>query len=393
MKKILWLPSWYPSKIDRFTGDFIQRHARSLALFQPLVVIYVVKDEHGLVTNDVLAETTTQQNLQETVIYYHPASTPIAFANKLLSSRKYMAVYKKYLQQYIEKEGLPDFVHVHVPIKAGLVALWLKRKYKLPFFVTEHWGAYHTFISDNYFTRGIFFRRLTKKIFEAADLVHAVSESSKKQLHELFYITKFVVINNVADEQLFYYSAPSPVHPFIFIHVSSFGYEKNIEGILTAFGRLKQHTDNWRFLVVGPYNQRLINMTADLNITGLVEWKGILSYEEVATVTRAAHCMVMFSRSENSPCTIIEALMAGLPVISSNVGGIPELVNEDNGRLVSPGDVEALKEAMAVMIEKYGRYDRSEIATQALARFSYKVIGAQIAGLYKIKTHIEQFTV
>jgi len=89
-----------------------------------------------------------------------------------------------------------------------------------------------------------------------------------------------------------------------------------------------------------------------------------------------------FSRYENSPCTIIEALMAGVPVIASNVGGIPEVVDKNNGLLVASEDVKGLCQAMVEIIQNYQSYNREEIAKKAKSLFSYEVVGAQIADLY-----------
>ena len=51
-KNILWLPGWYPNILSPYDGDFIQRHARAVALFQKLTVIYIKKDEKGIVTQN-----------------------------------------------------------------------------------------------------------------------------------------------------------------------------------------------------------------------------------------------------------------------------------------------------------------------------------------------------
>ena len=47
-KKILWLTSWYPNRMDEFDGDFIQRHAKAVALFCRVHVIFVVKATNKL---------------------------------------------------------------------------------------------------------------------------------------------------------------------------------------------------------------------------------------------------------------------------------------------------------------------------------------------------------
>ncbi|MES1226520.1 MAG: glycosyltransferase [Bacteroidota bacterium] len=382
MKKILWLPSWYPSKIDGFTGDFIQRHARAVALYLPLTVIYIVKDEKGIHTNDVLAETNVQERLHETIIYYKPFAAGIGFIDKFFSSLKYFSVYKKYIRQYIAREGKPAFIHVHVPIRAGIPALWCKKKYGIPFIVTEHWCAYNTLNPRNFFTHSAVFRRLSKKIFESAAMVTTVCESNRKELHSLFNIKKSVIIHNVADGRLFYPGHNNSDIPFVFVHVSSLTSQKNVTGILDALNILKNNFQNWRCVIAGPPDPALINYAVRCGLQEVIEWTGEIPYELVALHMRSSHCMVMFSRYENSPCTIIEALSAGLPVITSNVGGIPEIVNENNGLMVASEDVTALARAMEQMIYSYQKYNCGSIAEKAKQLFSYETVGAQIASLY-----------
>ena len=92
--------------------------------------------------------------------------------------------------------------------------------------------------------------------------------------------------------------------------------------------------------------------------------------------------MVMFSRYENAPCSIIEALSTGIPVIATSVGGIPEMINSSNGILVDSENTGQLTLAMEEMIRNYHRYQRTGIAETAKAAFSYEVVGAQITAIY-----------
>jgi glycosyltransferase involved in cell wall biosynthesis len=383
MKKILWLPSWYPSEIDFFTGDFIQRHARAVSIFQPLTIIYLVKDEKGVLTSDILEKKSVHGNLQEIIIYYKPYSIGVKAIDKLLSSARYVSVYRKYIRKYISEEGMPAFIHVHVPMKAGVLALWAKRKYDIPFIVTEHWCAYNKLNPENFFTRNILFRRLTKKIFQSATLVTMVCESNRKELLSLFDIEKSTIIQNVADRHLFYFLNNKPaLPPFIFVHVSSLSYQKNAEGMLKAFAMLKVNFQHWRCIIIGPVNESLKQLAVHYGLEDFLEWTGELPNKAVASQMQNVHCMVMFSRYENSPCTIIEALSAGVPVIATNVGGIPEILDESNGLLVASEDIAGLSKAMENMIHNYQLYKRHAIAEKANQVFSYEIVGAAITKLY-----------
>jgi glycosyltransferase involved in cell wall biosynthesis len=92
--------------------------------------------------------------------------------------------------------------------------------------------------------------------------------------------------------------------------------------------------------------------------------------------------LVLFSFYENQPCVILESLCSGLPVIATRVGGIPELIQDDNGLLVDAGNEEQLLQAMKTMIQKEKNYDRKKISSLASARFSYEYVGKDICSVY-----------
>ena len=102
----------------------------------------------------------------------------------------------------------------------------------------------------------------------------------------------------------------------------------------------------------------------------------------VATTMQAADALILFSKHENFPCVIIEALCCGVPVLSSNVGGVAEAVHSGNGQLVESGDVEALAAAMLQMMEGTVAYDNHMIATTAAALYNFNTVGNKFVTLY-----------
>src|SRR5664279_4494138 len=110
-KHILWLASWYPNALAPYDGDFIQRHARAVALFQKITVIHIKKDEEGRMTQDVKSFSSSQNNLEEIIVFYKPIKTRLHYLNRLLSAIKYKKVYRNILRNYINENGKPDLVH------------------------------------------------------------------------------------------------------------------------------------------------------------------------------------------------------------------------------------------------------------------------------------------
>ena len=86
---------------------------------------------------------------------------------------------------------------------------------------------------------------------------------------------------------------------------------------------------------------------------------------------------------ENAPVVISESLAAGKPVISTNVGGISEFINDSNGILIKPGDETALTEIMNFLLDHLADYNTKSIKSSAQQKFSYHSVGTEIYTIYK----------
>ncbi len=377
-KKILWLCSWYPGKTEPFNGDFIQRHARAAALHNDIFVIHVIGDNSGSVRNTE-EERKNEDGLTEQLIYF-PRST--TFLGKIIAQYRLLKLYRNAVRQYIAANGKPDAVHVHIPFKAGLAALWARDKLGIPFIVTEHWGIYNDVLSDNYNSRGKIFRSSVKTVISKASKLISVSRYLAEGINRMVVKKEYTVIENVVDTTLFY---PVRKEKGIsrFIHVSNMVPLKNAEGIVRAFRLLLEKGNEAELVMVGDTKPDIRKYADSLHFPpGAVVFKGEIAYREVALEMQQADCLVLFSNIENSPCVIGEALCCGLPVITTPVGGIPELVDSSDALIVDVGKEELLAEAMENMIKGYSTYDKNKIAEQARGRFSYSIIGEKMDAVY-----------
>lgn len=381
-KPILWLPSWYPGKLDIFTGDFIQRHARALSLFTKVHVLYIVRDKNRLVTGTIEKEEKQSGNLSETIIYYASPDYPVKALDQYYSMRRYNGIYKKYLEEIFKKQGLPGAVHVHVPYKAGLIAQWIKRKYGMDYFVTEHWAGYDRANPDNFFSRPYAFRHIVRNILKNSACVVPVNKDLESKLKSLEPAIKTRIIPNTVDTSVFNpLENNSPVLKFVH-YVSSFKGQKNTEGLLKVFSELRKKREDWECIMYGPPDVRWKSYVQDYGLQQNIRFIGEISYSEVAEWVRKSLVFVSFSNYENQPCSILEALCCGVPVIATKVGGIPEIINSSNGILVEAGDEMALLNAIEKMMNTFLQYDRNSIARDAGNKYSYESVGKQLFSLY-----------
>ncbi|MEP7374239.1 MAG: glycosyltransferase [Chitinophagaceae bacterium] len=382
MNKILWLCSWYPHPGDPYEGDFIQRHAKALHLYAPVTVFYV--SQEGIsknVAEDKIIEQDTD-GINERIIFFQFKGTGIKFIDKLVYNSRYYSIYKKNLEAYISKEGKPAIVHIHVPMKAGILGRWIKKKWGIPYIVSEHSSHYNGRTDDDFSAKSFFHQYNVKQIFRNAIAVTNVSAIIAGKLKKLFGIDDVRVIHNTVDTRFFYY-LDSDVSKFRFIHVSTLGtYQKNIDGMLRSFSILASKRQDFELVIVGPASKELKEKVTRSELASFVNFTGEMSYPAVAKEMQQASALVLFSRYENFPCVMIEALCCGLPVIAADTGGIKEAVNETNGILVESENEEQLTAALNRIMNEYDKFDRKTIANEANRQFCYETIGKQFHDLY-----------
>jgi glycosyltransferase involved in cell wall biosynthesis len=356
MKNILWLVSWYPNHYDAHNGDFIKRHAQALSLFANVHVLFITpvnKPDADYMEEEI----NSTGNLTEQIVYYK-ANESSAFG-KLQSQLRYLKLSRYFIRQYIHQHGLPDYVHAHVPIRAGLVAMWMKRKYKLNYALTEHYGIYNKEVADPFQHRN--------KIAE--------------DINNIVVKKPYTVIPNVVNTGYFNFKEKEFTDKFQFLHVSNMIPLKNVEGIIDAAEKLYAQRKDFELTIVGNYPAHTFEYAKQKNLP--IKFTGVIPYEQVAGQMQQSDAFILFSNTENNPCVLLESLCCGLPVISSRVGGVPEIVSEENGLMVEARNVNQLFTAMNDMVNNTNKYNRRKISETASAKYSYEAIGRQIYESYK----------
>jgi len=127
---------------------------------------------------------------------------------------------------------------------------------------------------------------------------------------------------------------------------------KQYDLLIRSFTRLKRHCPDAHLLLVGdgPERPTLNRLVEDLGFAGCVHFAG---YQvNVNEYLHAMTCFALTSRSEGTPQAVLEASIAGLPVVATRVGGLPELIEDGRtGVLFTPGDEDALTRALLEMIQ------------------------------------------
>jgi glycosyltransferase involved in cell wall biosynthesis len=379
-KKILWLTNWYPNRNDLFDGDFIQRHARAAAIFHDVHVIFVTEAAAGQDPGEVVHRAT---GLTEQVIYGKRIS---GILGKVRRALHWKNLFMQAVEAYIRDHGQPDHVHIHIPWKVGIVALWVRQKYKRPFIVSEHWSFYEETIMNAKALEGrsTWMMKLLTRIYTEAQAVVAVSEHLSSVLQKTVGRKADYIIPNVVDTTLFF-PGKEKYSRFTFIHVSNMVPVKNVGSILEAFAMLvhDSNTPDTQLVLVGNRDETYVEQARTLGLLNTsVFFRGELSYAEVADEMKRAHALVMYSKTETFSCVTAEALCCGLPVVASLAGALPELVNASNGIVVTPGNVEALSDALGIMRKEQSSFNGAAIADAAARKWGYGPVSEAFDQLY-----------
>lgn len=384
---LLWLASWYPSKIHPFNGDFIKRHAEALSGVTGLRVIHVVKDEEGIVTKNLKVEEQQTGRLTETIIYYH-VKTSWILVNRVLSRLRLHSAYRKAIKRFIEKEGLPDLVHVHTGMHAGIHAVELLKNWNVPFVVTEHWSGFLVGPCNGFFQLPVYVRYKWKRVIERARSVSLVSEVLRKSIEMNFRQKNTVIIPNVVDFSIFFPNLSVSRMTRQFIHISGMDNLKNPESILKAFSIIAKKYPEAELRIFGNKHKETEELVKCMEAKERVWVEGEVSQEVLARHLREAAALILYSKFETFGCVIIEANACGTPVIVSDIPVFHELVTEGrNGLFAEPDHPEALARRMEEVIRHPDSFDHEAIAAVAREKYAYPAVAAQLYDWYKSVLH------
>jgi glycosyltransferase involved in cell wall biosynthesis len=380
-RKILWLVSWYPNKLSPFNGDFIKRHAEAVSMFDEIQVIYVVRDLKGAVTENVHIEESAEKGLSEKIIYYKSPATGISIVDKFLSEQKFRKLYKQAINEYINENGLPALSHVHVGMKAGAVAAWLKKKKGVPYVVSEHWSGFLPEAEDKVSDQPFYIQSLWKKIMTGAKSISAVSAYLANAIEKKYELQKVTVIPNAVNSTIFFPKAFKE-NNLRFIHISGLESLKNVDVIIQAFAIVQKKYSTAQLNIVGPGNNNLKTFVQKLDAGNFIHFHNEVPQQQLVEYIRQSAALILYSSYETFGCVIIEANACGIPVIVSDIPSFHEIVTEGvNGIFAKKNDVNDLAAKMIELAENNSSFDTTTVAAES-AKYSYGKTGKQFSDWY-----------
>ncbi len=376
--KVLFLSSWFPNRIYPANGDFVERHAQAVALYNEVAVLYVQADSGMKKTRFEFHEKDT--GIYQLIIYFKKIDIPIF--SKAINGIIYLYSYFHGYKIISKKFGKPDIIHASVIYPIIIIAYLLKLIFRIPFVITEHWTIY---LSDK-----IPSKKISRFLAHKAGKLMPVSHDLEKALLKHGFFGNYRVVPNVVDISRFTLKKSSP-DPFKILHVSSMKEEqKNISGIIRTAARLAKLRENFRIDFVGSYSSEQLEKSKETGLLNrFVYFHGEKNHDEIPAFMEQADIFLLFSNYENQPCVIAEAFSCGLPVISTKVGGIHEHVSEKTGILLEAGNENALLDRYINLMENYSKFNNDFIHRYAAENFSMEKVGKEFDDIYNevLNTH------
>jgi glycosyltransferase involved in cell wall biosynthesis len=250
----------------------------------------------------------------------------------------------------------PDIVHTHTA-KAGVLGRLAALVFNLTRRREKRCAIVHTFhghVLDQYFGKLTSVAiRLTERILASfTDHIVVISSRQRHDIQTRFRIAAarkiHVIPLGLELDPLLSLKCQKPTIGITFGYVGRFAPVKNLPLLLRAFAQSVESGCIARLVLVGggELRSQLAQLSVDLGISEYVEFADWQT--DLLSIYQKLDAVVLTSRSEGTPVALIEAMACGLPVISTSVGGVPDIVRDgETGLLVPSDDVDQLSAALS----------------------------------------------
>lgn len=280
-----------------------------------------------------------------------------------------------------------DVYHIHAASYGSTfrkrIYLKIIKKYKKKVILHIHGAEYM-----------VFFDKLSKKkkrqvidTLQVADMVIALSNEWKNKFDNKFGLTNcYVLENGINTEKLAPAIVDTKKNQTSFVTLGRLGKRKGTYDLVDAIEIARKKVPNIRCYLAGDGEiDKFCNIIVERGLQNNIEVVGWADSTKKLELLSKVSTVVLPSYNEGLPMSILEGMATGKAIISTTVGAIPEVVKEENGILIQPGDVQALADALVKcsnnlkMLEDMSQKNINKIYEQ----FSMKSMHLKLMSYYK----------
>lgn len=364
--KVLMIPSWYPTAEAPLLGTFYKEQAEALAARGVEVAVIYVYVSGGLRQAGLEK---TEENGVVTYRYGRTNLTPKWERGRCFQrTRMLMRAYRRLEAEW----GRPDVVNLRSSLQ-GYEAVALCQKERLPLFFMEHSSFVVTEGESSAARRRLF------AVMDAAAVNACVGTVLQRVMQP--YKETCIIPDFVDDTRFYIQQTDRTPPPFVFRAMGQLRPIKGHDTLIRAFARLRELTDREVVLDIagaGALREPLQRLIDEKGLSGCCRLVGTVPRDKVVDFMNGCDCFVCSSRTEMLSCVLHECAACGRPAIGTMCGGPQDIITEETGMLVPVDDVEAMAQAMLVMLDRAAAYDPQRIRESILARFGIEPVCRQL---------------
>lgn len=290
------------------------------------------------------------------------------------------------LLHLIKRDG--DLIHIHISERGSayrkLIIGFIALLFRTPFILHAHGSEFHLFYSQ----QAAIIKWIMTWVFRRCDTFIALSESWKK-----FYLDNFgllsqqvIVMKNPVKLPL-QIPARQSYNKVKFVFLGRIGERKGAFDLIRAFASLPKNLIDASELVLAGDGEGNVarSLVKELSLEYCVTILDWLDSHQRDELLAKANVFVLPSYNEGLPMSLLEAMSWALPVITTPVGGIPELItHEYNGLLVQPGNVSQLSASIKKLIQDESlRISLGDEAIKSIVPFSVEKYCRHLVEIYQ----------
>lgn len=301
-------------------------------------------------------------------------STPLEQLKYLIRSRKIL--------NNLFATNIYDYCHCHFLIPTGLLALWVKSKYKLPFLVTIHGSDVPGYNPDRFTFLHLFTKPLLRAIVYSADTIVSPSKYLLGLLKEKITFSEINTPTEIINYGIDIPQKKANSKEKIILSTGRLLKRKGFDTLIKAVSNLDIGYEV-HLCGDGPMMSELREL-GKLSKTKIVfhGWIDNKSDKYLELLERAS-IFALVSSHENSSVSIMEAMANGCAIITSDATGCFEMV-EDIGLCIKVNDVDALREAIMMLVKDISLVDKYKSLSldKAIDKYNWERITKQYEELF-----------
>lgn len=285
--------------------------------------------------------------------------------------------FKKLMERVIEIEGMPDIIHSHFTETSYAVALYNRGRF--PYVISEHASTVNKVSRDE----------IPDKLWQTANFAYhncdklvVGSPVFQSRLAKLFNV-KPICIPTIANTDFFNISHKTSDN-YKVVSVGNLKHAKGHREVIRAFHNAFKDVDA-ELVIIGEGDDRaaLESIISELNEAHRVKLMGQQNLSTISDEFGTSKLFVLASHSETYGKVYVEAMNAGLPIITTANGGSEQFITPFNGTIAKVDDVDSLTEAFEHMYGMRDEFNSSEIRRFAQENFSEEVSTKKHIELYR----------